>query len=161
MSISIPSQLLAEFVAEYSDPAAITEFLDKLAHSEVRERLGQSAAELASTAQELVQLQTEKAALEQELRQLRQPDVEHLLVFLPAIYRNFWSVVRPDEVAMLAGTFRTITVPSPFPEPTPDTVLVMKQRLRFMEPSEREKILAFCRSLPHRLQVRPEMRELF
>lgn len=161
MSLSIPSHLLAEFVAEYSDPAAITELLGKLAYSEVRERLGQTAAELASAAQELAQLQTEKAALEEELQQLRLPDVEHLLVFLPAIYRNFWSVVRPDEVAMLAGTFRAITVPSPFPEPTPDTVLAMKQQLRSLDPAEKEKLLAFCRSLPHRLQVRPEMRELF
>src|SRR5471030_1048186 len=161
MSISIPSQTLAEFVAEHADQAAITELLNKLAYSETRERLGQTAAELVSVSQELAQLKAEKSVLENELQQLRQPDVEHLLVFLPAIYRNFWSVIRPDEVAMLAGTFKAIIVPSPFPDPTLDTVLLMKQRLKSMAPAEREKIMAFCRSLQHRLHIRPEMRELF
>lgn len=158
---AIPGQVLAEFVAELCDTNAIDALLGKLASSEVRDRLGETAAELARMGRELEQMRAEKAVLEDELKLLRLPDVEHLLVYLPAIYRNFWSVVRPYEVAMLAGTFRPITVPSPFPDPTPDTVLAMKQRLKAMAPADRDKILAFCRGLPHHLHVRPEMRDLF
>lgn len=161
MNIHIPTEMLAGFVAEHVDQEAITELLTKLARSETRERLGETAAELALVSRELAQLKAEKSVLEDELQLLRQPDIEHLLVFLPAIYRNFWSVIRPDEVAMLAGTFKAINVPSPYPDPTPDTVLVMKGRLKALAPSERDKIMDFCRSLQHRLQIRPEMRELF
>ncbi len=158
---AIPGQVLAEFVAELCDADAIDALLGKLASSEVRDRLGETAAELARVKGELEQVRAEKAALEEEVKLLRLPDVEHLLVYLPAIYRNFWTAVRPDEVAMLAGTFKPITVPSPFPDPTPDTVLVMKQRLKAMAPVDREKILAFCRGLQHQLHIRPEMRDLF
>jgi hypothetical protein len=158
---SIPGQVLAEFVAELCDADAIDALLGKLANSEARDRLGETAAELARVSSELEQVRAEKTALEEELKMLRLPDVEQLLVYLPAIYRNFWTVVRPDEVAMLAGTFKPITVPSPFPDPTPDTVLVMKQRLKAMVPAERQKILEFCRGLRHQLHIRPEMRDLF
>jgi len=154
MSEPINMQLLAGFVAELCDQQAVGQMLDRLAMSAARERLGHIEADIA-------RLTDEQARLQQTVLALRQPDVEQLLAFLPAIYRNFWGVVRPDEVAMMAGTFRTITLPSPYPEPSPETVLAMKQRLKSMTAADRELLLGFCRSLPHRLQMRTEMREFF
>ena len=105
--------------------------------------------------------QQEVAQLQARIHALQLPGVEHLLVYLPAIYRNFWGVVRPDELALLAGTLTVPDVPSPYPDPSPDTVMALKRRLLQLPELDRERVLGFCRTLPHRLDVRPEMRELF
>lgn len=105
--------------------------------------------------------QQEAAQLQARIHALQLPGVEHLLVYLPAIYRNFWGVVRPDELALLAGTLTVPDVPSPYPDPSPDTVIALKRRLLQLPELDRERVLGFCRALPHRLETRPEMRELF
>lgn len=92
---------------------------------------------------------------------LQLPSVEHLLVYLPAIYRNFWGVVRPDELALLAGTLEVPNIPSPYPDPSSDTVVMLKRRFLQLPELDRERVLGFCRELNHRLDVRSEMRELF
>jgi hypothetical protein len=102
----------------------------------------------------------EAARLQAHINALRLPDVEHLLVFLPAIYRNFWGVVRPDELALLAGTLKVPDIDSPYSEPSPDTVLMLKRRFLQLPELDRERVLGFCHELPHRLDVRPEMRDL-
>lgn len=111
-------------------------------------------AEMEGKRQEVAQLQA-------RIHALQLPGVEHLLVFLPAIYRNFWGVVRPDELALLAGTLTVPAIPSPYSDPSPDTVLALKRRLLQLPELDRERVLGFCRDLPHRLDVRPEMRDLF
>lgn len=105
--------------------------------------------------------QQEMAHLQARINALQLPGVEHLLVYLPAIYRNFWGVVRPDELALLAGTLTVPNVPSPYPDPSPDTVTTLKRRFLSLPALDRERVLVFCRELPHRLDVRSEMRDLF
>jgi hypothetical protein len=100
----------------------------------------------------------EVAQLHAQIRALQLPDMAHLLSFLPAIYRNFWGTVRPDELALLAGTLTAPVIPSPYSEPSPDTVLALQRRLSQLPELDRERVLGFCRGLPHRLDVRPEMR---
>jgi hypothetical protein len=103
----------------------------------------------------------EVAQLQARINALQLPGVEHLLVYLPAIYRNFWGVVRPDELALLAGTLEVPKIQSPYPDPSPDTVVMLKRRFLSLPEIDRERVLGFCRELPHRLDVRSEMRELF
>lgn len=103
----------------------------------------------------------EVAQLQARINALQLPGVEHLLVYLPAIYRNFWGVVRPDELALLAGTLEVPNIPSPYHEPSANTVLMLKRRFESLPELDRERVLGFCRALPHRLDVRSEMRDLF
>jgi len=103
----------------------------------------------------------EVARLQARINALQLPGVEHLLVYLPAIYRNFWGVVRPDELALLAGTLTVPVITSPYPDPSPDTVVMLKRRFLQLPELDRERVLGFCRELPHRLDVRAEMKDLF
>jgi hypothetical protein len=104
--------------------------------------------------------QQEAERLQARIQALQLPGVEHLLVYLPAFYRNFWGVVRPDELALLAGTLTVPTVASPYPDPSPDTVVALRRRFLNLPELDRERVLDFCRALPHRLDVRAEMRDL-
>ena len=116
---------------------------------------------IANLRSELAQKEASVAQLQARINALQLPGVEHLLVYLPAIYRNFWGVVRPDELALLAGTLEAPHIPSPYPDPSPDTVVMLKRRFLSLPELDRERVLGFCRELPHRLDVRSEMRELF
>ena len=87
--------------------------------------------------------------------------MEHLLTFLPAFYRNFFGTVRPDELALLAGTLQVPALPSPYHDPSPDTVHVLRKRFLNLPIGEQTRVLDFCRQLTHRLDVRPEMADFF
>lgn len=99
--------------------------------------------------------------LQQQVQALQLPSVEHLLTFLPAFYRNFFGTVRPDELALLAGTLQVPTLPSPFPDPSPNTVYALRKRFLSLPPGEQGRVLNFCRQLPHALDARVEMKDLF
>lgn len=104
--------------------------------------------------------QQEVAQLQARIHALQLPGIEHLLVYLPAIYRNFWGAVRPDELALLAGTLTVPDVPSPYPDPSPDTVAMLRRRFLQLPEIDRERVLAFCGDLTHKLDVRAEWRDL-
>lgn len=99
--------------------------------------------------------------LQQQLQVLQLPSMEHLLTFLPAFYRNFFGTVRPDELALLTGTLQVPLLPSPYPDPSPNTVYALRKRFVSLPPDEQARVLNFCRQLDHRLEVRPEMMDLF
>jgi len=99
--------------------------------------------------------------LQQQVQALQLPSVEHLLTFLPAFYRNFFGTVRPDELALLAGTLQVPALPSPYPDPSPNTVHVLRKRFMSLPADEQARVLGFCRQLTHRMEVRPEMVDLF
>jgi hypothetical protein len=111
-------------------------------------------------------LQVERSRLVAELEQLRAevstlhlPDIEHLVSYLPAIYRNVWGAIGPHDLALLAGGLQAPAIPSPFPEPSGDTLAALQRRLRRLPQPERQRLHAFCRQLPHKLTIRAEMRE--
>lgn len=104
-------------------------------------------------------LESERAALEIRLNSLQTLDLEQLVAFLPIIYRNFWSTVSPADLALIAGKAIVPNIPSPHPEPSTDTVALMKRRLNSLPTTERERLRAFCLQLPHKLEKRPELRD--
>lgn len=99
--------------------------------------------------------------LQQQVLALQLPSMEHLLTYLPAFYRNFFGTVRPDELALLAGTLQVPALSSPYPDPSPNTVHVLRKRFMCLPAEEQARVLSFCRQLTHRLEVRPEMADLF
>ena len=126
----------------------------------LRDRLSISQEEVKQLKVQLATLQAQLAQKQAQISSTQFPSMENLLVFLPAIYRNFWGVVRPDELALLAGTLTVPEVASPYADPSPDTVLVLRRRLLALPESERDCVIGWCRELSHRLEVRMEMRDL-
>ena len=111
-------------------------------------------------AQKIQQLQREKSELRASLCATLQPDTELLLSFLPAIYESFWSSISPADFALLTGQVTVPNIPSPFPEPSADTVYTLKRRFTHLPVAEREKIVGWCRSLSHAVKVRPVFRDM-
>lgn len=114
--------------------------------------------ELANLLNESDRLKKEIVILKQQAQSVGKLDIEQLCAYLPIIYRNFWNSIKPSDLAIIAGSYDIPDIPSPFPEPDRDTVAMMKNRLQQLPASEYQKIANLCRDLPHRLEVRPEMR---
>lgn len=104
--------------------------------------------------------ETEIRLLQQQVQTLKRPDIAHLLTYLPAFYRNFFGSIRPDELALLAGTLDIPTLPSPYPDPSAHTVYALRKRFLSLPAEEQARVLHFCHQLPHRLEVRSEMSDL-
>ena len=103
-------------------------------------------------------LQREKTRLKAEIQSMQGVPLEYLVTFLPAIYKNFWSTIRPDELAILAGSLEAPSIPSPYSEPSQDTVLTLRKKMQFLPELEQQRIKAFCLSLEHPLTIRNEMK---
>lgn len=141
------------FFKSASEEAVIYRYLELLSArtAELEQRLGYD---------EIGALRAENQQLRSQLATQERSGLEQLLVFLPVIFRNFWSVVRPDELALLAGTFQVPNIPSPYPEPSADTITTLKQRFLQLSEHQQASIIGFCRELQHRLEIRSEMRDL-
>lgn len=147
------SDPLQRFLSASSESTLIYRYLDMLAERTL-------ALEQRIGLDELRELRRENQLLRTQLTQQGKAPLESLLVFLPIIYRNFWSSVRPEELAALAGTTQIPSIPSPYPEPDGALVSAMKKRFLLLPEQERSALLDFCRQLPYRLTVRYEMRDL-
>lgn len=140
-------------LGSFSETAVVYRYLDLLA--------GRVAVlEQRAALNEIKSLRQENKRLRERLEQQEEPDMEQLLVFLPVLFRNFWSTVQPADLALLAGTLDVPHVPSPCPEPSPETISRMKRELMQMSESKRAQLMAFCQKLPHQLTMRSEMRAL-
>jgi len=149
------------FLKSNSEETVVYRYLEMLA-GRITELESKSGLE------ELAKLRAENQGLRMENRHLRTQliqrdgiDIEKLVTFLPAIFRNFWGTVRPDELAMLAGTLNIPQIPSPCPEPSAETIGRMKRYLFSLPPEERARIIEFAQMLPYKLQVRSEFQGLW
>lgn len=107
-------------------------------------------------AEQMQKLEVDKQFLQQEimkarfqLAKLQQPDVESLVTYLPAIFKDFWNIVRPDELAILANVLNVPQVSSPYHSPSLSTVQQKKRQFLALSENSQEKILALCRELAH------------
>jgi len=125
-----------------------------------RAREEQSHQETKETLRDDIRrLNQEKVALQAYVESLQRPDIERLTTFLPAIYRNFWGIVSPSELALLSDNTSIPNIPSPYLDPSADTVMTIKKKLQKLPKSEQEKVRLFCKELTHPLKVREEMRD--
>lgn len=145
---------IQDFFRNYSDQSVIYRYLDRLA-----ERT--ALLEQQSNKSEMAQLRAENKLLRSQLAQGSPMSLEQLVAFLPVIYRNFWNSVSPGDLALLAGSLNISRIPSPCPEPAEEVISMMKQRLMAMPPHERNRIIEYCRQLPFKLNMRPEMKYFF
>lgn len=79
-----------------------------------------------------------------ELSLLTAPDLENLSSFLPAIFKDFWNTVRPDELATIAGLLTPPKIPSPFPSLSNAAVQSKKRQFLALSTADQQQILQFC-----------------
>lgn len=154
-------EFIDKFFSLNVDGAKIQAYLDDLARSDAAKPQALLQQQIDALQAEIATLQQDKSDLEIEIEHLNRVRLEGLLAFLPIFFRDFWATVRPDELAMMCGRIAPPIVPSPYLEPSVETVRFMKIRFKTLAAAEREPILRFCRSLQHRLGIRAEMREFF
>ena len=142
------------FFRDHCEMAVIYRYLDMLAERTVMLEQQNAKAELG-------QLRIENKRLRTQLAQGSPMSLEQLVAFLPVIYRNFWNSVSPSDIALLSGSLKIPAIPSPCPEPSAEVIVMMRQRLSAMPGHERDRIVEYCRQLPFKLSMRPEMRYFF
>lgn len=113
---------------------------------------------LESLRSDRLQLETEIATQRAQLAALQRPEMDDLLAYLPALYRNVFGSLAPHDLALLAGRTEAPHIPSPWPEPAPDTLKALQSRLRKLPEQRAAQLRDFCQQLPHKLELRAEMR---
>lgn len=113
---------------------------------------------LESLRAERLRLQADLNAMRDQLAALQRPGVEALLTYLPAIYRQVFGVISASDLALLGGEMSVPQIASPWPEPSADTLLTLQRQIHRLPTQERDRLREFCLRLPHKLEVRPEMR---
>ena len=132
---------------------ALSQLFDEKKQLEQQITLMQNNAEQA-LAEQVQQLEQDKAYLQQQISQakdqlqrLQQPDMESLVSFLPAIFKDFWNTVRPDELAMIVGNINSPQIPSPYNSPSLSAVQQKKRQFTATAEQNQEKIIQLCREL--------------
>ena len=148
-----PSEALEQFLGSFTETTVVFRYLDLLAErtQALEQRIGLN---------ELNQLRRENKHLREQVKKRTTASLDLLTLYLPIIYHNFWNTVRPDELAMLAGSTHIPVIPSPYHEPDGWQVLDMKQRFLQLNDQDRASIVAFCHQLPYQLKVRRSMQML-
>lgn len=113
---------------------------------------------LESLRADQLRLKAEIATQREQLTTLQRPAMDDVLTYLPALYRNVFGAIAPQDLALLAGSLQVPPIPSPWPEPAPDTLQALQARLRKLPEQRAMQLRDFCRQLPHKLELRAEMR---
>lgn len=103
-------------------------------------------------------LQRQIVHLKQQVNIQHKIDFEQLLCFLPLFYKDVWTVVNPEQIALLSGNLITeINIKSPYREPDKSTLLSLKKQFLRLSQQQQRHILDFCLTLEHPLEIRREM----
>ena len=117
---------------------------------------------IESLREERRQLEWQLQQLQQQIQAVKQPEINQLMAFLPVIYRNFWTKVKPSDLAILAGSPLNIPeVQSPYSEPDANTIAIMAKRYKHLPVHHKQALLDFCEQSQLRLDVRREMQFIF
>lgn len=88
------------------------------------------------------------------------PDVALLQLYLPLLFQHFWSSISPQDLAFMSGSLQIPDVESPYPEPSPEAIAVLRRRFLKLPSAQRSMVLGFAQELTYRLKVRPQLRDL-
>lgn len=120
-----------------------------------------SQEELCTTRddQEILLLEQKIRILQDKLESIDQVDCERLLTYLPALYRRAFTVIGPVDLAMLCGRVEPFNIPSPYPEPSAETLHQLQRQFLALPLEKQQEIVGFTSRLPKRLELRREMQE--
>lgn len=105
-------------------------------------------------------LKQEVQRLQHQANALQGLSIHKIITFMPAIYQNFWHVVKPSDIGLLVGNYAIPEIPSPFPEPAMDTIHIMKKQFLALPKQEQQQIIEFCQQLTYPLSMRQEFKAL-
>lgn|GEM_PF-3314035 len=88
------------------------------------------------------------------------PDVDLLQLYLPLLFQHFWSSVSPQDLSFMSGSLHIPDVESPFPEPSPEAIAVLRRRFLKLPIAQRKTVLGFAHELTYKLKVRQQLRDL-
>ncbi|MFM2345578.1 MAG: hypothetical protein RL654_331 [Pseudomonadota bacterium] len=114
---------------------------------------------LESLQAERLRLQADLNAMRDQRAALQRPSVEALVTYLPAIYRRVFGIISPSDLALLGGETSVPQIASPWPEPSPDTLLTLQRQIHRLPMLEQDRLRDFCSRLAHKLEARAEMRD--
>jgi hypothetical protein len=96
-----------------------------------------------------------------ELLDMARPlEMERLLSYLPALYVQVFSVIGAADLALLTERVEPFAIPSPYPEPSTETLSRKQREFRQLDVKEQARIVHLVSNYAHRLLVRPEMQAL-
>lgn len=118
-------------------------------------------------------LEKKLSALQSEIRSIEEtntilvdglaiPSMEHLMAYLPALFNNFWGVVRPDEFASRVGLSAPPSIPSPYIYPNAERLVELQIKYQELPIMDQLRIISFCRLLMdnYNLELRSGMQIL-
>ena len=106
------------------------------------------------------ELQHKVQRLQHQANALQGLSIHKIITFMPAIYQNFWHVVKPSDIGLLVGNYAMPEILSPFPEPAMDTIHMMKKQFLALPEQEQQQIIEFCQQLTYPLSIRQEFKAL-
>jgi len=108
------------------------------------------------------QLNTEKQKLVEQIKELRTqitnshaPNLENLISYLPAIFKDFWNIVPPIELANIAGKINPPNIPSPYHSPSEQAVALQKRRFDSLDENTQKNIITFGVQLSQHYSLKP------
>lgn len=105
-------------------------------------------------------LQQKIQRLQHQENALQDLSMHKIITFMPVIYKNFWHIVKPSDIGLLVGSYDVPEIPSPFPEPTMDTIQIMKKQFMALPKQDQYQIIEFCQQLTYPLSIRQEFKAL-
>lgn len=122
----------------------------------------QAAAQADSLVQELEKLRVEFAQvsrrndeLQAQARLSQRIDTERLLSFLPVLFQRPFNEIGEADLTLAAGQIEPIHIPSPYPEPAPETRAMLQNRFRALSRDQQLEIILLVKDLPQRQKLKP------
>lgn len=130
--------------------------------AEYQRALLQHETNIETIRQESLKLMQEKASLQAQVDALRRPELEYLVTFMPLFYENFFMVVNPQELALMAGSLKIPDLSSTYTEPDNDTVQMLKRKFLNLPETSRQQVISFAKEISRKeLKVRKIMQPFF
>lgn len=133
--------------------------LNQALHAENLQLRQTLAEHTAAHEQSLATLRLDIHRLNLRLLDQDSQPLHQLLPFFSLFFREFWSKIRPDELAMVLGLNTVPEVASLYHEPSGDALAILRRQWGALPEASRMLLLGWVRELSLSWDVRPEMRK--